>query len=384
MSDHSDRMVAVIGLGAIGSMTLLSLARRGIPAIGFEQSSPGDDMGAYGGYSRQFRLASHDSHGRQHITLAGESLDLWRELEQVTGETLYIRAGQLGVGTADDPDITALLRCLQTEGLDHQVLASADLMRRFPQHLLAHDEIGVYSVEAGVLRSNRAVRAAVEEAQRLGAVVYPNGRVQSIEPFPGGVRVIVNGEQRTVDHAVVTTGPWVGELIPGMRAAVTVRRIVNTWFEPATGESFDSATFPPGFRRSRSGNSYTFLPGVDGTAAKFIFWIPMRPVIDNPSNWDRNGDSETVESTRRALLSTMRGVAQTPRAVRSYMEGFTPDRWPVVGRVSNEITVLTGFSGSGFAIAPVMGEIAADLAADGVTRRDIANMSPRRFDLMNI
>jgi glycine/D-amino acid oxidase-like deaminating enzyme len=41
--------------------------------------------------------------------------------------------------------------------------------------------------------------------------------------------------------------------------------------------------------------------------------------------------------------------------------------------------VLGGFSGHGFKLAPVVGEIAADLISDGETQHPIALFDPARF-----
>ncbi|HSR22578.1 MAG TPA: N-methyltryptophan oxidase, partial [Candidatus Eisenbacteria bacterium] len=43
------------------------------------------------------------------------------------------------------------------------------------------------------------------------------------------------------------------------------------------------------------------------------------------------------------------------------------------------VTVLGGFSGHGFKFAPLLGEVAADLALDGGTDHPIAGFSPLRF-----
>lgn len=371
--------VAVVGLGAVGAMTLLSLARRGVTAIGFEQAGLGHDDGAYGGSTRRLRLATTGEHGRQHVGLATGSVRLWRELEQASGQELYLPAGELAVGPAEDPDLMSLIGCLRETDLPHEILPPRDMLRRFPQHVLAEDEIGVYSPVGGVLRSNDAVRAAVGVAQRIGVTVHPNTRVSGLEHRGGRVRVRAAGQSFDVDHVVLTAGPWVAELAPQLRDAVTTRRIVTTWFEPLPGFSFEPDGFPPGFRRSAAGHSYTFIPGVDGTAAKFILWITQRPAVADPSAWDRTSEPETVQATCAALAATLRGASEGPSRTVSYLEGFTADRLPVVGRVSDTTTLLAGFSGSGFAIAPVMGEVAADLALHGRTDHDVAGMALDRF-----
>ena len=60
------------------------------------------------------------------------------------------------------------------------------------------------------------------------------------------------------------------------------------------------------------------------------------------------------------------------------MYTMSPDEHFVVGKRGDAV-VLTGFSGHGYKMASVMGEIAADLAMDGVTRHDIAFFDPARL-----
>lgn len=369
--------VAVVGLGAVGSMALLALARRGVDVTGVDRWTPGHDEGGYGGQTRQLRLASHDAHSAQHIALAGESLRLWRRLEQESRQQLYVPTGQLAVGPADDHDIVTLTASLRSGELEHRLLDAGEVTRLYPQHILTDGEVGVYSVEAGVLRSNRAVDVAVEAATTAGATVR-TGEVHAVEPVDDGVQVRIGDHDEMFDGVVVTLGPWVQRLYPDLRPTVVTRRILSTWFEPTQGSTFEAQSFPPGFRRSAAGHSFTFLPGVDEPSAKFIYWMPTRPVVEDPSAWDRTVDAADVESTRAALAATLRGVAAAPSRVQSYVEGFTPDRWPVVGKIADGVTVLTGFSGSGFAISPVMGEIAADLVLEGSTKHDITGMAPGR------
>lgn len=371
------KSVAVVGLGAVGSMVLWSLAKRGADVVGFEMSTIGGDSAAYGGGTRQLRLASRDVHAHQHVKLITESLRLWRELEGDFGEQIYIPTGQLAIGPVDNPEIIAHLHNLDAEGIEHEVLTPAALHARFPQHRLADDEIGVYAVEAGVLRSNKGVVAAVNAAHKLGTRVHTNARVAAIEPTAKGVEIRVGDETSLFDHVVLTVGPWIAQLAPELAQAVIPRSIVCSWFEPRSGTSLAPDAFPPGFRRSKDGHSYTFLPAVDRTAAKFVFWIPTRPVVDDVDSWDEPVDMEAAAMSK-ALQATTHGIHPDPSESSSYSEGFTADRWPIVGPLLPDVTVLTGFSGNGFALAPAMGEIAADLALSGTTSRDIVDMAVGR------
>lgn len=75
--------VAVVGLGAMGSATLWRLAERGVPAMGLERFEPGHDRGSSHGESRIFRTAYLEGPG--YVPLAQRAVQLWRELERVSG-----------------------------------------------------------------------------------------------------------------------------------------------------------------------------------------------------------------------------------------------------------------------------------------------------------
>ena len=84
--------VAVIGLGAMGSAALFNLAKRGRRVIGFEQFEPGHDKGSSHGESRAIRLSyfEHPS----YVPLARRAYEVWRELEQASGETILTVTGK--------------------------------------------------------------------------------------------------------------------------------------------------------------------------------------------------------------------------------------------------------------------------------------------------
>jgi sarcosine oxidase len=69
------------------------------------------------------------------------------------------------------------------------------------------------------------------------------------------------------------------------------------------------------------------------------------------------------------------------------MDAFTPDRHALVGHLPGtpHAVLLAGFSGHGFKLAPVIGEIAADLLLDGTTMHAIEHLgSPTEAGIMSI
>src|ERR1041385_2022309 len=88
--------VAVIGLGAMGSATLATLARRGVHAVGIEQFRPAHDRGSSHGETRIIRLGyfEHPS----YVPLLRRTYELWRELEAETGQRLMRTTGIVEIG----------------------------------------------------------------------------------------------------------------------------------------------------------------------------------------------------------------------------------------------------------------------------------------------
>ena len=65
------------------------------------------------------------------------------------------------------------------------------------------------------------------------------------------------------------------------------------------------------------------------------------------------------------------------------LDGYTVDDNPIIGvhGASPRVVVLCGFSGHGFKLAPVMGQIAADLVLTGGSGQLIDELKLERFDV---
>ena len=90
-STHPD--VLVLGLGAMGSATLLHLARLGVRVLGVDQFSPPHAFGSTHGETRVTRVATGE--GADYVPLAQRSHQLWREYEAQTGAQLFTACGGL-------------------------------------------------------------------------------------------------------------------------------------------------------------------------------------------------------------------------------------------------------------------------------------------------
>ena len=67
------------------------------------------------------------------------------------------------------------------------------------------------------------------------------------------------------------------------------------------------------------------------------------------------------------------GLAERPYRVNTYVESYTRSMLEHMQHhpASDDVVVLTGFSGHGFRAAPAIGEIGAELVLHGESRTDI-------------
>jgi sarcosine oxidase len=373
-----DGKLAVIGLGSIGSMALWQASHLSDSVVGFEAQSPAHARSAVGGDTRLFRMIYRGSPGYYPILEC--SLDLWAELEAETGQDILTRCGGLSIGTADGPYIRSLLETTRTNGAAHEILTRGEMGERYPQHNLRADDIAVYDSNAGALRTDRAVTAAVAAAQANGATVHTNTPVDSITETGDGVVITSGDKSWTFENVIVSSGGWSQRLMPDyLKAATETRRIFLTWFVARDAAQFTPDRFPI-FSRIYDDRSMYGAPAVDG--------VTVKATLDGRGAATPDPDGVPRELTTAEITETIETVSEffpglIPTIVRSdaFPDLYTEDRNPLVGRFSesSRIYCATGFSGGGFKNATGYGHIAAYEALGKQTFEGLDFVRPERF-----
>lgn len=377
--------VAVVGTGVTGAMAAWRLAERGADVLAFDAYGPGHDRGASAGESRIFRTAYKEGSG--YVPLLRRSHTLWRELEDAAGRALLTLCGGLTLGPPDHPDVAAVRRGAEEHGLPHEVLTSSEAGRRFPQHLLADDEVAVLDPQAGVLRPEPAVQAALARAEAHGARLLPYHPVTGLTEREGGWRIASRGRTYDVDHVVLSPGPWTRALpqLPGLpELPVRARQITACWFAARDADAHRPDRLPVAIRRHRDAG-FSCFPVLDGTAVKIVPHHLGWPEIASPEELPRTADADFAQAASAAVAALLPGLVPHPVRIGVYAESFSDDEHALLGPLpgADNATVLTGFSGHGFKLAPVFGDIAADLVLGGASREfaadDLAFLDPARF-----
>lgn len=369
--------VAVIGLGAMGSMALWRLAQQNVHPLGFERFTPGHAFGSSHGESRIIRTAYFE--GTQYVPLLQEAFPLWRELEAQSSTPLLTMTGALMLGAPDGDLIMGTLASAAAYQLDHEVLGWDAMRRRFAQHCLREHEVGVYETQAGFLRPEAAVGAATQQAERLGADLHTATTVEHIAPTATGVRIYTTDGIYDVAHAIIAVGAWLNTFLPDLNLPLQVERQVMMWFPTRDGAAYDP-THCPVYIHETDPQHYRYgFPSLDGTTIKVA--VDHEGVITTADTIDRRVNDDDIRKVTHYVREYLADVEPAPTRSTVCMYTNTPDEHFIVGGLPElpHVTLLGGCSGHSFKFAAVMGDIAAELALEGKTARSIAMFSPQRF-----
>lgn len=368
------KRVAVVGVGTMGAQAAWRLAARGADVVGYDRFAPGHDRSAAGGETRIFRSAHFED--SRYVPLLRHADALWEQLQHETSRELRRLTGCLLMGPTAHHQMATALESIAEHGLEHEVLDADSLAKRFPQFRIEDGDAAVLDRRAGFIRPELTVQTAACRAEELGARIHRYTTVREIVPSGGGVEVRTDAGSERFDTAVVSPGPWVNDLLPGLPWEVEVRRLISAWYTPAT-EAW-SGEERPAFIRTAPTHCYG-LPSPDGVSVKIGLSRDLHRPVDDPDRLDRTVEPEELEIFTELLGRHLPGLHPNPVRVSVFMEGYTPSSRPLVGPLSgggNEnVILLAGFSGHGFKLSPAFGDIAADLALEGSTTWPIGFIS---------
>jgi sarcosine oxidase len=371
--------VVVCGLGAMGSAALHHLASRGKRVLGLERFAPGHDRGSSHGSTRIIRLGyfEHPS----YVPLLRRAYALWRELEAAAGRQLLHVTGIAEIGPPAGELVQGTLASSRLHGLRHDVLAAAELMRRFPAFKLPADYVAVVQPDGGFVEVEASIAANISLATAAGADIRSGERVQAIEPRAGSVRIVTDRGAIEAGAAIVTAGAWTKSLLPELAAPLRATREVMGWFEPIDAGSFSA--FPVFIIESPHGMHYGIPPqgGVGiGAGIKIAKHHHRNETVD-PDHYDRTVSSDDEALIRAAVADHIPAANGALIAAKTCLYTMTSDGNFLIDHLpgAENVVVASPCSGHGFKFAPVIGEILADLATAGATRHDIARFSLERF-----
>lgn len=357
----------VVGAGLAGAATALSLARNGHEVTVLERTRPAAHDGSSHGSARIFRYAYPEPF---YARLVAQSRPLWDELEQLAGQPLITLTGSLDFGSARNPG--RLAEVLTEVGVEHELLSQDAARGRWPG--IAFDTDVLWHPAAGVLDAERAVLAMLEQAQNHGARVLTGWPVASVQQVGPGHRLTSTaGDRMDAENVVVCAGGWLPELLADLplpqglleqMPAITVSQEYAYHFpyRRDAGLAVTTDFWPTFIHKTDRVRTYS-LPGgrdADFRGQKLAEYNGGRPL------WSASEQDGVIDpGNRQRVIDYVRhqlpGLVPEPYAETTCLFTSTPTEDFVIDGACG-LTIVSPCSGHGAKFAPLIGQIAADVA----------------------
>ena len=367
--------VIVVGLGAMGSAAAYHLTRQGRRVLGLDRFSPPHALGSSHGQTRIIREAYFED--PRYVPLVQRAYELWTALEREAERRLLLETGGLMIGRPDSTVVRGARRSAETHGLRHELLAAAEVRRRFPALRPDDDMVAVWEPRAGILIPEACVAAHLAMARRHGATLRVDEPVLRWEPDGGGVRVASAQGVYAAGQLVLSAGSWLTSLLPDLALPLTVERQPLYWFEACRNAASFTPERLPIHLWEHAPQRYLYgFPDL-GDGVKVARHHEGR--LTDPDAVDREVHAEEVEAMRGLVRRYVPDADGPLRSTAVCLYTNTPDDHFLIDRhpAHEQVVVASPCSGHGFKFASAIGEALAELLSEGRTRLDLSLFEQR-------
>jgi glycine oxidase len=362
--------VAIVGGGVMGCSVALRLAEAGLRVTVLERSVPGAEASSAAGGILGAAIEAH--HGGPALALGVRSRTLHAELADQLLRDHGIDVGFRRCGlmlTAFESDelarLDGLARTWGEGGVHADRVDGAEARRREPS--LSDAVLGAVDLpEEAQVEPRPLLRGLALAAERAGVTFRTGARVHGVRVQSGrALGVELDAGFVAAGHVVVAAGSWTG-LVHGIP-------LPSDTIQPVKGQMLATETRPPVFQRIVFGGGGYVVPRPDGRALC-------------GSTMERVGFHKDVTLGGLARITAI-ATRLAPRLADAPVHGHwasfrpgTPDDLPLVGPAGAEgLWLASGHFRNGILLAPVTGQIIADLILGRDAGPGVAAFDPMRF-----
>ena len=349
--------VIVVGGGLIGLTAAVALAERGLTVSVVAERRPGEASPAAAGMlAPSVERASGPAHDFA-VAARDRYPSYLAFLKDQTGlEVPLNRLGILQVALSEK-GIKGLKRtALPTS----RWLGANDLRELEPS--LSHGLGAIFSPDDGAVDNSILLEALERLVASSARIARLDDAVLAVEPASAlcSIRTF-SGQRLTAAHVVIATGAWTGQ-IEGARFAAPVA--------PARGQLVLYPAAP--LRHVVYGPRGYVVPRGDGT----IGGSTMENV-----GFDAGVTPAGVRKVREAAEEICPALATTEPKSWAGLRPVTPDMLPILGHDPDHPSIVyaCGHSRNGVLMAPLTGDVVADLVTGSPLSHDLSQFRPARF-----
>jgi len=371
--------ILIVGGGVIGSSIAFHLARRKAGRVLLLEKAylAAGSSGKSGAIVRQ-----HYSNPLT-VSMARQSLRVFEQFPDVVGgPSVFTRTGMvLVVNERDRAGLEANMSLQQGLGVDVRLVSGDELMDLDPNARLAEGELAAFESEAGYVEAVQVVASLADAARRARADVRLGVEVKAILSEKGKVVGVETNEGRyECGTLILATGPWAAQLAHDLKITLPVQ---------ACRTQVALFRRPP--NSGRRGVVYgDFVQGIyfkpthgEMVHAGSLAGEEVQDPVD-PDDYNEAADGSWLPTIRQRL------GRRYPTMHHGYGRGgygalyaITPDWHPILDRLPGleGAYCAVGFSGHGFKLSPIVGQLMSELIVDGHAKTlDIAALRLARFE----
>ena len=357
----SQEHVIVVGAGAFGGWTALSLLRSGMRVTLVDAWGAGNSRASSGGETRVIRGVYNGV--PDYSQMAARAMKLWREAEQRWKRQIYYRTGAVWMCATDDSYVRKSIAPMKAVGLGLEELPLAEARRRFPQMGFQNVRSVFHEPDGGFLTARVACELVRETFVREGgtyrqAMVRP-GRTAGSRLTNVGLAA---GSALDADRFVFACGPWMGQVFPDVvgRRIVATRQEVFFFGTPPGDSRFDAPTQPVWVH---IGNRLVYgVPSFERRGLKVADDTAGDEV--DPTTIDRVPSADGLARAKKIVAERFPALANAPLVEARVCQyeassdgNYLIDKHPQL----ENVWLVGGGSGHGFKMGPALGEHVAAL-----------------------
>jgi sarcosine oxidase subunit beta len=339
------------------------------------------EAGDLGSMASGWTLAGVRQSGRHpaELPLAEAAVKRWMHLAEELGvdDIEYRQHGNLRLALSEEdiPNIRQVVEDGTRAGIEMHFLEGNDAVREVAPALARDIPAASWCPSDGHANPAKTVRAFADAARRAGAEIRTNTPVRSLHATGGRVTgVEIDGETLEPGTVIVAAGIYTPRLLAPLGLDIPM--------EITIVPAIQTVPLPPtlGPVLGQAGGGVALRQQVSG---HFRITGISRPWRHDSHTEDNVKPSlAQIRELTEATVRLLPGLADA--ALNTSWAGLidkTPDALPVIERTPeyDNLVLATGFSGHGFCLGPVTGEILADLAVEGTTGHPIAPFARARF-----
>jgi sarcosine oxidase subunit beta len=365
----------IVGGGVIGSSIAFHLAQRRVGSVLLLEKSY---LGA-GSSGKSGAIIRQHYSNRLTASMAQKSLRVFQQFEQIVGgPPVFTHTGMvLVVNQRDRAGLESNVTMQRELGIDVRLISAQELTDIDPNARLAEDELAAYEAEAGYVESVQVVASLAEAAHRHHADIREGVQADALVIERGKIIGVDTNEGRYLSNCVIlATGPWAAQLAhqAGIKLPVQACRTQVALFRKPTDFGRRCAIYGD------------FVQGIyfkpthgDILHAGSLAGEEINDPVD-PDNYNEAADGGWLPGVRQRLSRRYPGMHRGfGRGGFGALYGITPDWHPILDKLPGLEGgwCAVGFSGHGFKMSPIVGQLMTELILDG--KASTLDVAPLRF-----